>query len=184
MILWRVLPWRPDARPRDPGGSLWFPRELQGAGRHDSPDRYGCLYVGERQLSPIAESLAPFRGSGPLVAGMLERAGTTLALARLVLADDSELIDLDDPGALRELGLRPSEVATAARPITQAYAARLFESRPEAVGLRWWSTIEASLINVTLYDRARSRLEFVDVDPLTVDHGGVREAAELLGLIG
>lgn len=64
MIVWRALPWRPHARPTEPGGALWFPRELQGAGRHDNPDLYGCLYVGESSLSPLVEALAPFRGAG------------------------------------------------------------------------------------------------------------------------
>src|SRR5271157_3320615 len=45
VILWRLLPWIADAPTNAPGGALWFPRELQGHGRHDNPVRYGCLYV-------------------------------------------------------------------------------------------------------------------------------------------
>ena len=40
MILWRVLPWDPSARPAAPGGALWFPRPFQSTGRHDAPARY------------------------------------------------------------------------------------------------------------------------------------------------
>jgi hypothetical protein len=79
-------------------------------------------------------------------------------------------------------GLRPSLVATRARTVTQAYAARLFDEDPEAVGLRWWSTLEASLINLTLFDRAEPQLSLDDVEQLTVVHPAVVEAAELLGL--
>ncbi len=85
MNLWRVVPWRAQAPPREPGGALWFPRELQGLGRHDNPDRYGCLYASEAAVAAVAEALAPFRGSGALSPGMLTRAGLPLALARLEL---------------------------------------------------------------------------------------------------
>jgi RES domain len=186
VILWRVLPWRRDARPTDPGGALWFPRELQGAGRHDNPDLYGCLYVGERPVSPIAEALAPFRGAGALTEGMLMRTGVPLALVQLSLADDrlagGEILDLDDPRVLLDVELRPSRVATGERAVTQADAARLFSGRPALAGLRWWSAIEASLANLTVFDRAQSTLDVVDVNRLTLTDAAVREAAELLGL--
>ncbi|MHB1887254.1 MAG: RES family NAD+ phosphorylase [Acidimicrobiales bacterium] len=183
MILWRVLPWRPHARAQEPGGVLWFPRELQGAGRHDNPDLYGCLYVGENPVSPIAEALAPFRGTGALTDGMLLRAGTRLALAELWLADDSRVLDLDDPAVLLDTGLRPSQVATTARGLTQAYAARLHDLRPSPAALRWWSTIEASLINLTIFEGAQPALDLIDVTPLTLEDDAVREAAEMLGLL-
>ncbi len=182
MILWRLLPWQGDASPAEPGGALWFPRELQGAGRHDSPDRYGCLYASEAPLSAVAEALAPFRGTGVLSPAMLLRAGLPLALALLELDGDDGLLDLDDPNVLLYIRLRPSQVATNTRAVTQAYARRIFEEVPEAVGLRWWSTLEASLANVTLYDRALARLSCARVEPLVLEHPAVREAAEMLGL--
>jgi hypothetical protein len=162
---------------------LWFPRQLQGAGRHDNPELYGCLYVGELPISPIVEALAPFRGTGSLTPSMLVRAGAPLALAQLSLADDGDVLDLDDPAVLCREGLRPSQVATTERQLTQAHAARLYARKPPAVALRWWSTIEASLINLTVFDRARDALEIIEVVPLRVDHPAVEEAARLLGLV-
>ncbi len=182
MILWRVLPWQPRARPEEPGGALWFPRELQGAGRHDNPDLYGCMYVGESALSPVAEALAPFRSTGSLTDGMLARGGVPLGLATLSLRDGQQILDLDDPRVLLDVDLRPSLVATSARAETQAYAARLYSRRSAPGALRWWSTIEASLFNLTLFDRARPALEAIEVEPLTLAHHVVREAAALLGL--
>jgi hypothetical protein len=183
VILWRALPWQPEARPTDPGGALWFPRELQGAGRHDNPDLYGCLYVGEASVSPVAEALAPYRGAGALTAGMLARSGIPLALARLSLPDESHVVDLDDPGVLLDLDLRPSRVASGERAGTQTYAARIFNDALDVAGLRWWSTLEASLLNITLFDRCLARLRIIDVTPLTLGHPAVRETAELLGLV-
>jgi hypothetical protein len=182
VILWRLLPQLPNTPPAGPGGALWFPRELQGAGRHDNPDRYGCLYVSESPVSAVAEALAPFRGTGVLIPAMLIRAGLPLVLARLELEDDSQLVDLDDPRVLVRTRLRPSQVATNVRAVTQAYAARIFDEHSAAAGLRWWSTLEASLANLTLHERAADALHLLDVEQLTLEHATTREAADLLGL--
>jgi hypothetical protein len=182
VILWRVLPWDPSARPAAPGGPLWFPRPFQGTARHDNPARYGCLYVAEAAVSAIAEALAPFRGTGDLRPELLERMGRRLAVAELELADDAALVDLDDPRTLSRESLRPSAVATSARDATQAYAERLFDTHAEAAGLRWWSTLEASWINVTLFDRAQARLTASGTRPLGVEDADVRAAAAFLGL--
>ncbi|HWX44847.1 MAG TPA: RES domain-containing protein [Solirubrobacteraceae bacterium] len=218
MILWRLLAWRRESSPTQPGGALWFPRELQGLGRHDNPDRYGCVYASEFAVSAVAEALAPFRGTGRLMPGMLVRAGMELALVRLdlegedVLVDPGDgatvggtarsggsigrervgthaevgeggrMVDLDDPRVLEANGLRPSGVATRARTVTQAYAGRLFEEYPAGLGLRWWSTLEASLINVTIFDRAAPHLAVAGIEALTLEHPAVLGAADLLGL--
>jgi hypothetical protein len=182
VILWRILPWDPSARPAAPGGALWFPRPFQCTGRHDAPARYGCLYLTELVTAAIAEALAPFRGTGDLHPELLVRAGRPLAAAELELDDDAVLIDLDDPRTLARERLRPSEVATDRRATTQAYAARLFDAHPDAAGLRWWSTLEASWINVTLFDRAEAALRVRAMRVLDASAGDVQAAARLLGL--
>jgi RES domain len=181
VILWRVLPWDPSARPAAPGGALWFPRPFQGTARHDNPGRYGCLYVTEAPVSAIAEALAPFRGTGDLEPEMLTRMERPLGLARIELRG-ARLLDLDDPAVLVDAGLRPSQVATNHRDVTQPEAARLHEQHPDAAGLRWWSTLEASWINATLFDRAAPGLRVRDVHALTPGEEHVRAAAAFLGL--
>jgi hypothetical protein len=182
VILWRVLPWDPSARPEAPGGALWFPRAFQGTGRHDAPARYGCLYVTEEPVAAIAEALAPFRGTGDLAPELLVRLGRPLAVAELALGDDRSLVDLDDPGTLVAEALRPSQVATGRRSVTQAYAARLFGAHPDAAGLRWWSTFEAAWPCVTLFDRAAGALALRSVRRLATADADVRAAAAFLGL--
>jgi hypothetical protein len=184
VILWRVLPLDPSAPPAAPGGPLWLPRPFQGTARHDNPGRYGCLYVGERPVSAIAEALAPFRGTGDLRPELLVRLGRPLALAELELSDDATLVDLDEPRTLSAERLRPSAVATRRRAVTQAYALRLFDTHPATAGLRWWSTLEASWINVTLFDRAARSLAARATRTLSTEDDDVREAARLLGLAG
>jgi hypothetical protein len=167
---------------QEAGGALSFPRPQQGGGRHDNPDLYGCLYLAEEPVSAVAEMLAPFRGSGRLLPSMLFRYGNRLTLAALRLADDLAPLDLDDPQILDAAGLRPSQVATRRRVLTQRQAAELYESEPEAVGLRWWSTLEASWINWTLFDRAAPGLELEGVRRLSHEDPVVLEAGALLGL--
>jgi len=180
--LWRVLPWDPSAPASAPGHALWVPRQFQGSGRHDAPDRYGCLYLAEAAVSAVAEMLAPFRGTGDLHPALLIRSGRQLALAELELADDARLIDLDDPAVLVAESLRPSTVATGQRSVTQAYAVGEFERHSRAAGLRWWSTLEASWIQVTLFDRALDQLRVHDIQTLAIDHEAVVAAASVLGL--
>jgi hypothetical protein len=140
------------------------------------------MYASEAAISPVAEALAPFRGAGQLLPDMLVRGDRALALATLTLPDDAALVDLDDPRVLRAERLRPSQVATRERSGTQAQAARLHERHPDAVGLRWWSSLESLWINVTLFDRAAQTLGLGDVEPLSPETDPVQEAAAFLGL--
>jgi hypothetical protein len=184
VIVWRVFPLDGPAAGPQPGGALWFPRAFQGVGRHDNPDRYGCLYVTLDAVAAVAEALAQFRGAGRLTDAMLMRGGRRLALCSLELdVDDGALVDLDDPAVLAAERLRPSQVATRTRDVTQAQALRLFDQRPDALGLRWWSTLEASWINVTLFDRAAGRLALDRYAPLTANDANTLGAAMFLGLI-
>lgn len=181
MRLWRVYP-AGNAAERAEGGPLWFPRQYQGDGRHDNPDLYGALYLTTMALTAVVEVLAPFRGTGPLEPGLLRRMGRSLALAEIELADRVTIIDLDEPSTLVDEGLRPSQVATHRREITQAQAASLFRRHTEAGGLGWWSTQEATWAERTLFDRAALQLEVVSITPLDMDMAAVIEAAAFLGL--
>jgi RES domain len=182
MKLWRTVPFDRSAEPGEPGGALWFPREAQGSGRHDNPHLYGCLYVTEDPLSAVAEPLSEFRGLGQLTAVMFRRLGLPLAVAELELPDDTSAVNLDNADTLVAERLRPSRIATNSRSTTQRIAADLFQEHPEAVGIRWWSTIEGSWINWTLFDRAIDALTLVDVVELRIDDEVVQEAADLLGM--
>ena len=181
MILYRCFAWAERAGDAGPDGPLWFPRIYQGEGRHDHPDRYGCLYLSLSPLSTVVEQLARFRGQR-LLPSLLRRRGLPLALADLELADSAELVDLDDPGVLRHERLRPSRVATRDRGITQAQAVELHDRHRHAAGLRWWSTYEALWINVTVFDRAAAQLRVRSIRALTIEDSIVVEAADVFGL--
>jgi hypothetical protein len=181
VILFRCLAWDKAALPRGRGGTLWFPRMLQGNGRHDNPTLYGCLYVSAEPVSAVAEQIQRLAGT-VLEAPDLVRRGLPLALAVVTFDESQELVDFDDPAALTGEGLRPSLVATNDRTITQAGAAAVFTRHPEAAGVRWWSTIEALWANVTLFDRAEALLAVEEIRPLALGDEVVVEAADYLGL--
>jgi hypothetical protein len=181
VILHRCFAWNERAGDTGPDGPLWFPRIYQGEGRHDNPDRYGCLYLSTSPLSTVVEQLARFRGQ-PLLRSLLRRRGLPLALAELELENDAELVDLDDPVVLRRERLRPSRVATRDRRITQPQALALHDRHRKAAGLRWWSTYEAVWINVTLFDRAAAQLRVVSIRALNLEDPTVVEAADVFGL--
>jgi hypothetical protein len=131
----------------------------------------------------VAELLAPFRGTGALIPSMLVRAGLPLALVGLDLGEGGTVIDLDDPVVLQGEGLRPSQVATRRRSMTQIQAAEIHAAHADAVAMRWWSTLESSWINWTLFEQAAPSLELAEIAQLDVDDPVVLEAAEFLGLM-
>ena len=180
-MLYRCFGWLTKADSHEPGGALYLPRDHQGAGRHDNPDLYGALYLSESPVGAVAEQLARFRGIRALEERHLRRFGRPLALASFAL-DEGVLVDLDDPKILQRQRLRPSEVATGHRPVTQRQAAALFGLPAAPAGLRWWSSLEASWLNVTLFDRALGALRLGPVRELTLSDPEVRDATDFLGL--
>jgi hypothetical protein len=181
VILFRCFAWDAGAEPAEPGGPMWFPRVLQGEGRHDAPELYGCLYVSESPASAVVEELAPLAGSR-FAESDLMRNGLPLALATLDLPDEARLADLDDPFTLAMEELRPSEVATRERRKTQSAASLIYRRHVSTVGIRWWSTFDPGWANVTLFDRARDALDVADVRRLRIDDDVVGEAVRFLGL--
>jgi hypothetical protein len=181
VILHRCFAWDERAGVAGTDGPLWFPRVYQGEGRHDNPDRYACIYLSASPLSTVVEQLARFRGQR-LLPSLLRRRGLPLALADLEIGDDATLVDLDDPVVLRREHLKPSRVATRDRTITQPQALALHDRHRHAAGVRWWSTYEAMWINVTVFDRAATRLRVRSVRALTIEDPTVVEAADFFGL--
>lgn len=167
------------------GGVLYVAREAQGSGRHDNPERYGALYASRTAESAVAERIQGFRGQVLTNAALRRPDGTSYALARI---DDSELgrvVDLDDPRELGRRKLRPSLVATRRRSVTQAIALRIFQERENVAGLSWWSSLEASWTNVTLFaERTGGKLHLGEKpEILSVDHPVLCTAAEILGVV-
>lgn len=184
-MLHRLFPWSGGSAPADPGGPLFNPRRQQGSGRHDRPDLYGAIYVSRAEVSAVAEWLAAFRGQQLSAEDFDRTDGRVLALVGFEdddLGDLGEVVDLDEPAELQKRRLRPSRVATHARPVTQQLAGSLFDEG--LAGFGWWSTLEASWPNVTLFaERVDGRLVVAtEPRPLTIDDPVVAAAAAAVGV--
>jgi len=179
-LLYRAFTLAPGASLHAPGGALFVARTAQGAGRHDNPGHYGTLYASRSAVSAVAEILQPFRNQTLVEEDLSRAGGRRLALATID-EDLDEVVDLDDPEVLLERALRPSAVATRERRVTQGIAFDAFERG--ATGLSWWSTLEASWVNVTLFaERAGSPALALEPESLSLRHAAVREAADELGI--
>lgn len=182
MELFRVFDWDGASTGRSPGGPLFVARARQGAGRHDAPGKYGAWYCSRSAVSAVAESIQFLRGHALKDTDFLRAGGARKALVGLRLEDALSLVDLDDPSQLAARQVRPSQVATMRRTVTQRIAGSIFDEG--AGGLLWWSTLEAEWTNVTLfYDRALPYVSMMALPRrLAIRLGEVQQAAELLGI--
>lgn len=140
------------------------------------------MYASRQGQSAVAEAIQAFRGRVLTDARLRRMSGRPLALA--AFRDDvlERIVDLDDPAELLARGLRPSAVATRNRAVTHAVAREIFQEGAQGIG--WWSTLEASWANVTLFaERVADLLELNgEPETLTVRHPSIRDAAEVLGI--
>lgn len=164
------------------GGPLYVPREQQGAGRHDAPDRYGAWYCSRDAVSAVAESMAFARGRFLHDDDFVTAAGTVRALVGFQIEDEIAVPDLDDPQILVEKRLLPSQVATRQRAVTQRIASGIFDEG--AIGFLWWSTLDAAWVNVTLFHERALPYVSIATPPrrLSTRLPEVQEAAERIGV--
>jgi hypothetical protein len=176
---WRVLNWHPDAsNPAESGHPLYiWPR--QGAGRVDDPDReYTVLYVGDSAQGAAAEAFGryPVWTSDILAPPPGTPYGTRKALVKY--EGDPPILDLDDPEALQEWSLRPSNVVSRDRASTQQWARSMYETGDYA-GLSWWSFYEPRWGSFGLWEITGLTVAG-DPEPLTMAHDAVQDAAALI----
>ena len=179
--LYRVFPSLRGAGEAEPGGPLYVARERQGSGRIDNPETYGVLYLAATPVAAVAERFQGFRGRRltprHLKAGMSGREGVW-ALGSYRSRRVREC-DLDDPRPLLERELRPSDIATRDRLLTQRWAREIHDER-RWPGVRYWSVLEAKWPVVARWSWEDLVVE--DVEPLTLFHPAVREAAGLMAI--
>lgn len=170
MDFFRVIPFNTGD---DPLAALVPPRTLQGSGRHDNTDLYTAVYCSASEIGCVSEAIQNFF---PLTDANLFRAGKRLHLTRFIVEDTSRIVDVDDPRVLLKRKLRPSTVATRNRRATQPIARAIYESGQD--GMLWWSTIESSWINATLFlENISKDITFpASPKPLTLQSNEIRKA--------
>jgi hypothetical protein len=135
-------------------------------------------------VAAVAETIQAFRGRDLSPEDLELADGSRLTLASYDDTALTALLDLDDPAVLLEEGWRPSGVASRDRAVTQAMAVRAFEAG--ALGLSWWSTLDAAWTNVTLFAERTLQAGAVVVEgspePLSMRHPALVAAAEHLAV--
>lgn len=182
MQLFRVFDWNGSALGRMPGGPLSVARARQGSGRHDAPAIYGAWYCSRDAVSAVAECIQFLRGHALTDADFSRVDGTTKAIVGLRVDDALDVVNLDEPSELVTRRLRPSQVATMRRTVTQAIAASVFEEGAD--GLAWWSTLESEWTNVTLFHERALPHVSLEAPPrrLSLRLLEVQQAARHLGI--
>lgn len=143
MLVYRVLPYDPAARLGESGHPDFVYQPAQGVSRLDNPASYTTWYFGHTPEVAVGESFGdlaswsddmfetPWLPSGRRVLGVFD------------ISDETPLLDLDDAANLVERALRPTQVVTRVRAVSQAWALSIFrEERHGArrwAGVRWWS---------------------------------------------
>lgn len=180
MHLYRVFPHLPSAGPGEPGSATYLHRP-QGSNRLDNPAIYDAWYFGltpEAAVGEVFGDLAVWRDE------MFELpilAGSRKVLGRYTVPDGVGVLDLDDAKALAHRNLRPTQVISRNRPVTQTWALDIYrEDKWE--GIRWWSFQRPHWTVVCLWSGIASTCPatFVEHDDLHLDHVAVVDAATSL----
>lgn len=101
-----------------------MPRAYQGHGRWDNPDHYTIIYLSETPEGAVG---ATFANRTTWTESMFDASGIAEGMRRVLVeyepAAGVELVNLDDPGVLSELGLRSvSQLLGRNREATQQFA--------------------------------------------------------------
>ena len=174
----RCLWYDGDARSADqPGHPLYvYPR--QGAGRVDDPEHeYRVLYASDDRAGCVAEVFGDF---AVWTADLLDPPPNMPRAYRAIVEYeiDAVVCDLDDPKRLTELGLRPSQVVTNDRRVTQRWARQIHETG-QFDGVSWWSRRDARWTSAGLWHYAGATIEDLTV-LVDIDEAPIVEAAAVL----
>lgn len=174
--LYRVFPWLREARRGQPGHPAFVPGG--GAGRIDNPEHYLALYLSDGPGGACAEAFF-FKSiwDDKMLRGSPSLPGSVQAIATFDLDLSIAICDLDDASRLVALGLRPSQVVTRDRQVTQPWALAIFQLQSFG-GIRWWSYHDPRWGSHGIW--ATSNLELRNVEPLNLDHDALVEAAAVL----
>ncbi|MHB8513607.1 MAG: RES family NAD+ phosphorylase [Actinomycetota bacterium] len=144
----------------------------------DNPELYGVVYLSSSPVAAVAEAFG--HRSIWLESMFRPRPGVVKAIAEFELSLD-KIVNLDNARVLASQRLKPSEVITRNRHITQAWAARLFAMK-RWTGVSWWSYYEAEWSSVGIWSM-RALIPTSNISILSRKHPAVEEATEVLNRV-
>lgn len=188
MLVYRVFPHLSSAERGDSGDAMYVHRP-QGRGRLDNPDRYDTWYFGVTSETAVGESFADLAAWRASMFNFPALPGARRALGAFEVPDDARILDLDDANALRDRALRPTQVVSRNRPVTQRWALSIFEETTSDGsrkwdGVRWWSYHRPHWTVIALWTPLGEQPihSCSRVERLTLTHPAVVDAARSLGM--
>lgn len=181
MLLYRVYPHLSGAAPGESGSPDYLHRP-QGRGRLDNPDYYDTWYFATTPQAAIGEVFADLPVWRDAMFDFTALPGSRRALGVFEVPDDLGVLDMDDAQTLVRRGLRPTQVVSRNRPVTQEWALDVFrENRWD--GIKWWSFQRPHWTVIALWSSpgAACPATFVQHDDLDRAHPAVVDAAHSLG---
>lgn len=181
MLVYRVFPFLDSATAGSPGHPLYEHRPQRG-GRVDHPDYY-VWYLGRRPEVAVGETFGNLAEWSASMFHFPALTGSSRALGVFRLPEDLRVLDLDDPRALVERGLRPTQVVARNLSVTQRWGHDIWDERDAHdrdqrlwQGVQWWSYHEPAWPVLASWEQP----ELVDVERLDLGHAAVLEAARTL----
>src|ERR1700719_1710944 len=143
MLLYRVAPYLATAADASqPGHPMYLPPS-KGKGRVDNPSLYSVWYLSLTEAGAVGEIFASHPVWKDAMLDYVDLTGARFALHTFYIPDSSRIIDLDNAKYLFDRGLRPTQVVSVNRAVTQSWAKDLFHepgaTGPAWHGVRWWS---------------------------------------------
>lgn len=187
MLLYRVFPYLPAAAPGASGDPMYLYRP-QGRGRLDNPAHFDTWYFGFTPETAVGEAFGDLAVWRDAMFDFPSLAGARRALGVFEIGDDARVLDLDDAHALLERGLRPTQVVSRNRPVTQGWALRIFRETAQDGsrrwdGVRWWSFQRPHWTVIALWVPLGEEPihTCLRIEQLTLAHPAVTDAARSLG---
>ena len=152
MVAFRCTWYDAEAKTPDVPGHPLYVAPRQGAGRVDDPQHeYRVLYVSDEAAGCVGEVFGDFAIWTP---ALLQPPPNLPGAARAIVEYDvsAHFCDLDDPKNLVEFGLRPSQVVSPDRSVTQRWARQIYETG-QFDGVEWWSRRHARWANAGLWNQ-------------------------------
>ena len=184
MLLYRVAPYLATVRDSALSGHPEYLHRPQGNGRVDNPRLYDVWYLSLTEAGAVGEVFASHPEWNDEVFDFKKLPGARFALHTFSIPDNCRIIDLDDAQYLADRGLRPTQIVSLNRTVTQAWAENLFHeqaaSGPAWDGARWWSRLHPDWPVVGLW---RTKPTFVRTSTLALTHPAVVDAAQTLNRV-
>jgi len=181
VLAYRIFPYDARAAAGQPGHPL-YEHLPQNQGRIDHPDYY-VWYLSLQPEAAAAEVFGNLSTWNEDTFPFHRLAGSRKALGVYQLPDDLRVLDLDDPRALLKRHLRPTQVVTRNRAITQEWGHDIWDERdPHDVSVRSWQAIRWWSYQRPQWPILGSwmRPSLVRVDHLDLGHAAVQDAARAL----